>query len=383
MKILLVGEYSRLHNSLKEGLTALGHEVIIIGKQDGFKQFPVDILIKSSLTDNKILSYLASGIHKLFRINFFAIEDALRWYIKIRTLKGFDIVQLYNQSIAKTYPRLEKKLVKVLKKNNRKLFLLSCGIDYPSVKYAQDKKLKYSVMTPLHSDPSLKDYYKFILKQINPSSVELFKFIENNVHGIIASDIDYHLPLIGNSKYLGLIPNPINTELISYLPNPSINKIIIFHGINKDSYIKKGNTFFTNALNKISDKYEERVEIIITENLPYKDYIRHYKSCHILLDQVYAYDQGYNALEAMAMGKVVFTGAENEWLEYYNLKEDTVVINALPDEEQIFNKLEWLINNPNKILEISKSARAFIEKEHNYILSAKKYLKAWSDEEVI
>jgi len=36
---------------------------------------------------------------------------------------------------------------------------------------------------------------------------------------------------------------------------------------------------------------------------------------------VYAYDQGFNALEAMAKGKVVFTGAEKEWLELYNLEE--------------------------------------------------------------
>jgi hypothetical protein len=37
MKVLLVGEYSRLHNSLKEGLLELGHEVSIVGHQDGFK----------------------------------------------------------------------------------------------------------------------------------------------------------------------------------------------------------------------------------------------------------------------------------------------------------------------------------------------------------
>ena len=55
-----------------------------------------------------------------------------------------------------------------------------------------------------------------------------------------------------------------------------------------------------------------------------------YNSAHILLDMVYAYDQGYNALEAMAKGKVVFTGAEREWLEYYNIEEDQVVINAFP-----------------------------------------------------
>ena len=43
MKILLIGEYSRLHNSLKEGLLKLGHEVAINGFNDGFKDFPIDL----------------------------------------------------------------------------------------------------------------------------------------------------------------------------------------------------------------------------------------------------------------------------------------------------------------------------------------------------
>ena len=42
MKILLLGEYSRLHNSLKEGLQILGHHVIIIADGDHFKKFDVD-----------------------------------------------------------------------------------------------------------------------------------------------------------------------------------------------------------------------------------------------------------------------------------------------------------------------------------------------------
>ena len=45
MKILLIGEYSNLHNSLKKGLLNLGHEVILLGSGDGFKKYQVDILI--------------------------------------------------------------------------------------------------------------------------------------------------------------------------------------------------------------------------------------------------------------------------------------------------------------------------------------------------
>ena len=49
MKILLLGEYSRLHNSLKEGLVALGHDVKIVGTGDKFKMFPVDYSIAAKI----------------------------------------------------------------------------------------------------------------------------------------------------------------------------------------------------------------------------------------------------------------------------------------------------------------------------------------------
>ena len=113
------------------------------------------------------------------------------------------------------------------------------------------------------------------------------------------------------------------------------------------------------------------------KSLPYKDYISSFDDAHILLDQTYSYDQGFNSLEAMAKGKVVFTGAEQEWLDYHNIKEDTVVINALPDPSSIAEKLIWLIDNPSKILEISRNARAFVEKNHDLEKSANIYLKKW------
>jgi hypothetical protein len=47
------GEYSRFHNSLKEGLLNLGHEVII-GDND-FKNYPLDISVFANIQD-KLLS---------------------------------------------------------------------------------------------------------------------------------------------------------------------------------------------------------------------------------------------------------------------------------------------------------------------------------------
>ena len=154
-------------------------------------------------------------------------------------------------------------------------------------------------------------------------------------------------------------------------------KIIIFLGVNQWNKIQKGIPFFKEALAIIESKYADKIEVIIADSLPYNIYINQYNKAHILLDQCYGYDQGYNALEAMAKGKVVFTGAKKEFLEYYNLTEDEVCINALPDENQIAAKISFLIEHPEKIMKISKNARNFVEKEHDYKTIAAKYLTCW------
>ena len=175
-----------------------------------------------------------------------------------------------------------------------------------------------------------------------------------------------------------MIPHAIDIDSLEYKKPIIEDKIIIFHGINMNNYYKKGNDLFEAALEIISRKHKDKVDIIVVKNLPYNAYIESFDKALILLDQVYAYDQGFNALEAMAKGKVVFTGAEQEWLEYYNVKEDTIAINAFPDPKHIASKLEWLIDNPELIVEISKNARQFVEEHHNYINCVKAYLEKWS-----
>lgn len=43
MKILLLGEYSNVHNTLAEGLRQLGHQVTVASNGDFWKNYPRDI----------------------------------------------------------------------------------------------------------------------------------------------------------------------------------------------------------------------------------------------------------------------------------------------------------------------------------------------------
>ncbi|WP_418513870.1 glycosyltransferase [Corallibacter sp.] len=377
MKILLIGEFSRLHNSIKEGLSQLGHDVTLIGSGDLFKKYPVDINIAPVFFRKKAPVFFRKLIHKITGFDIADVETYLKVKSILTDLQDYDVVQLINEDAFTMHPKMQISILKRIINQNKKLYLLCCGDDYITINHYLKEELKYSILTPYLKNRTLKKQFSYSLKYTTKSYKKLHEFIKKHSQGTIATDIDYHLPMLNHKQYLGLIPNPINTNKLYYAPLSIDGKIIIFHGINNMNYTKKGNAFFEEALNIIQKKYTNSVEIITTRSLPYSEYIKTYNKAHIILDQVYSYDQGYNALEAMSQGKVVFTGAEKEWLDYYHLKEDSVAINALPDATAIAKKLEWLILNPEKILEISKNARAFIEKEHDYITIAKKYLDIW------
>ena len=376
MDVLLVGEYSRLHNSLKEGLIELGHNVTLAGTGDGFKGYPVDLNYEAKLFSLPVLKTIKRYFNRIFKIDLGYVERGVRFYFLLPKLKGYAIVQLINETPIKTLPLLERYLLKKLMKQNKKTFLLCCGIDYIVANYMLERKPRYSVMDPYFNDKSLPEY-GYILEYANDQHKKTHDFFYGSINGVIASDMDYYLPLQDNPNFLGLVSNPINLSRLPYI-EPVINdKIIIFLGINRLSYNQKGIPFFEKTLDVISAKYGDKVEIIVVESIPYEDYINLYDRAHILLDQVYGYDQGYNALEAMAKGKVVFTGAEKEFMDYYGLTEE-VAINALPDVNYLVEKLSYLIDNPEEIKAISNRARTFIEKEHEFVKIARKYLEIWN-----
>lgn len=379
MKILLVGEYSRLHNSLKKGLVELGHQVTIIGDGDSFKNYPVDISIKPIVINyNWFTRKFKVAFYKLTSIDLQWVETTIRFHLQRKKLKGYDIVQFINSNSLKTPISIQKKQLNYLKKYNGKFYLCACGTDTPVVDFLLKKKMENHILTPYLLKQYPEKKFDFELKYVKAKYKTYFSFFESQLSAINTSDIDYYIPFKNHPLHKGLIPNPIDFSELSFKIQPITDQICIFLGVNELSAHKKGSIFFEKALEIIQHKYKHKVKVIIARSLPYNEYINLYDTAHILLDMVYAYDQGYNALEAMAKGKVVFTGAEEEFLEYYNLQKDEVCINALPDVDYLVEKLSWLIENPAKIQEIGKNARKFIEEHHDYKKVAQQYLSMYT-----
>lgn len=364
-----------MHNSLKEGLQKLGHEVTILGFKDGFKDYPVDFPLEKKW-DSGLLKKI-----KLATLTFtgFDISSYLtygQFWKNRKHFEDFDVVQLINENSFFCDYRHEKKILKFLFKHNKKVFLLSAGDDYIYVKYNFEHPENPSIVQPYLAGKIADKDFSNVLKFRTKAFEKLHQYIYENIVGVIATDIDYHIPLQHHPKYLGLIPSPMNLDKFPKNEIGIKDRIVIFHGINRESYYKKGNDFFEKALKIIKQKYADKIDIFVTENVPYNDYIDRYNQSHILLDQLYGHDQGSNGLEAMAKGKVVFTNASSIFEEYYDLNEK-VALNGLPDVDYLVNQLSFLIENTDEIKAIGKRARSFIETEHDYVKIAEKFVAVW------
>jgi glycosyltransferase involved in cell wall biosynthesis len=349
-----------------------------VNNGDGFKNYPADISIRANFFKSKLGNIPRQIWARIFKYDLALLEHGIRFWWISKKLKNFDVVQLINERPIQTTFKLELFLLKRIFKQNKKVFLMCCGIDYMTVSHMLQQKDKYSVMKPyFESIPEAKKQYDYYFDFLTKSHQKIHQFLYKNSSGVIASDLDYVAPLVGNENYLGMIANPINIDKIGSSETTISGIISIFLGINSGNSYTKGTSFFEKALVIIQERYPNLIEVKITTDIPYVEYQKHFENAHIILDQVYGFDQGFNALEAMAKGKVVFTGAETEFLNHYNLQEDEVAINALPDVEYLVEKLSFLIENPSEIERIGQNAIQFIHKEHHYITQAQKYVTLW------
>ncbi|WP_235831777.1 glycosyltransferase [Flavobacterium rhamnosiphilum] len=359
-------------------MIALGHEVILLSSGDHFKKFDTDYSFHSAFLSGYWLPLKIKNVfYKLTGVNLEKAERGLRFFLLLPQLKNFDHVQLINSDAIETFPFFSRILYKKVFKKIKNRSLLICGDETTVIDYLLKKESDYSILTPYFEDNSLKKHFEYPLKYTTKNYRKTFDWLVENCQNLIASDLDYKIPMEKMGYSVHFIPNPVNTRKIEFEEQKINDKIVIFMGINRSSYIKKGIVYFEKTLQIIQEKYAEKVAVIITENIPYNDYINLYNTAQIVLDQIYADDQGYNALEAMAKGKVVFTGAEKEFVQHYNLSEK-VAINALPNVDYLVKELSFLIENPNEITAIGKRARAFVEKEHDYIKIANQYLETWN-----
>ena len=362
MRILLIGEYSNVHWTLEEGLRTLGHEVCVVSNGDFWKNYPRDISLVRKTQG------MFSGINYMLKLA-----------TVLPRLRNYDIVQLINPcfleiKVEKLFP-----VYQYLRRNNGKMFLGGFGMDYYWVDFCTNTdQFRYSDFK-LGKEKRDNESNRLATQDwIHGKKGELNRAIANDCDGIVTGLYEYqtvyehYFP--EKSRF---IPFPVNLSKIFSNPTSKDGKIHFFIGISKDRSEYKGTDIMYKALKRVHEKYPDLCEIIKAEGVPYDEYQQMMNHSDVLLDQLYSYTPAMNGLLAMAKGLILVGGGEPENYEILGEKELKPIINVLPDEEDVFLKLEKLILQKDRIPELAAQSRKYVEKHHDHICVARQYLEFW------
>lgn len=359
MKVLLLGEFSGLYRYLKQGLLELGIDTTLAANGDLWKNIGgADFPLFHTGGDNwgfckKVKSYIFEP------------------YQVAKKLCGYDVIQVINPFIY--HELINGDLMKRIVEQNGLFSLSSAGDDYVIWKAYKKRIFDYYVYDLDHTAQKLYDERNVF----NLSRIKYQKRLISKAELIIPCCYEYYKSYTSfpklKEKTVKTIPLPINCNEIDYRENIVNNKIVFFHGINRE--LAKGTPFIREALEVISNKYPNDVEVIINKRMPFREYLEVMHKTNVVIDHCMGYSYGMNSCVAMAEGKVVMAGNHPEIQGELGMVPPVVWIK--PDVKHIVSQLEMIIENRNSISGMGYKSRQHVEKHHDHIKVASQYLEAW------
>lgn len=381
MKILLLGDYSNVHATLAKGLRTLGHRVTLASDGDSWKNYPRDIdLARSPMTfwrGGKRRKWIARNIEKMVY--------QLRLLYYFFQFRGYDVVQLINPIFLPLQAQRIWPYYQWLRKRNKKVFLGAFGMDHYYVKSCEDcKTFRYSdfnLGTHLRDREDCKIWSR---EWGEGEKGRLNQLLVQDVDGIVAGLYEYWASYMKEYAHkLTYIPFPIvslkgrqnvEEDKVKFKNRP----LRFFVGIQRKRHTYKGTDILLQVLERLKEERPSEVEVMIAENVPFESYKEMLLSADILLDQIYSYTPAMNALQAMSSGVVVVSGAEPEFYALQGCRDLRPIINVLPQEEDVYEKLSWILNHKEEVLELKRQSLLYIERYHDHLTVAKQYLDFWT-----
>ena len=399
MKILLIGEASFLHNTLKKGLLERGHRVLTMSDGNGWHDAPRDIDLRRDGRWGKF-----GGLWVVWQL--------LRHLPK---LCFNDVVQIHNYQFVPLMYRWNTLLLRFLKLTNR-CVVKGCFGDDPQIFRRQAQGV------PAYSDT-------FWSGQLQNTDQHRDRIAEVVEHGAEASWrkttamadalvpclyeywLDYNEPPY--AAKLHYIPLPMecekmvrwcdgemvkwcNGEMVRWCngemvrcvgnvttspshPNNSqlapSHHLTILIGLQPKRDFMKGAMKIAMFVEEVARRHPGMVQIKYVEGVPYDEYMRLLAEADVLVDQLYSYTPSMNSLAAMARGTVVIGGGEEEYYEF--IGEDTLrpIINVRPDvpDEENIATIERALFTDGTLERMRCESVEFVHKYHDYRHVAEQY----------
>lgn len=364
MKILFIGDYSNLHATLAVQLRRMGHQADVLSDRCGYMNTHSDLYVKRNPGFKGAVKYLFDLFSLLPR------------------LKDYDAVQLINSNFFHLRPGKIKYFFDRIKGENKSVFLTLAGNDYFFVKACVESDLfrfsefktgnkftEFHIKNPAHT-------FGWISDQNRRWSEYLYQKIDGAMSVLPEYDMAAR-DILGEKLCFTNLPIDLTS-----LPTPKFsleNPVKIFIGMRSGMEIQKGTAILKNMAIGLANDMPGKVAVESVKDLPLNDYLARMNDSHIVLDQLYSYSPAMNALYAMALGKVVATGAQPEYYDCLDNNLYKPILSLSPFDNDIKERISQLVSNPETILIKGREGRELVKANNDSLIVAKKFLNHWKN----
>lgn len=391
MKILLLGDASNCHCALAAGLRAKGCDVTLMSEGGGFMHTDRDIDVSRHLPGK-----------------FGGLELWTRLHTTLRPrLKGYDVVAVTNPVFVSLRPERLRPIFYWLKEHNKRIFLTALGTDPALIEECMDpvNGLRYSEFRQ-QGQPGpeavrkAEDLKIWMSAPLKPWCDEFYSQIDGAVTVLYEYQRSVARRLPPEKIHYGGIPIDIQGITPVDIPaTPSPIRILL--GRHRHRQTVKGTDRMEIALRRAMEMLPGRAQMELIENVPYKEYLQHIRSSHLVLDQAYSYTPATSALLAMAHGIPVVSGGEPEFYDFIgqpatpgvtpcgigadgtgftpgDIDPLRPVINCPIDVDGMTEMFCHILRHPEILAPLGRASRTFVERHNAAPLVAERFLRAWA-----
>lgn len=401
MNILLLGEYSNVHHTLRDALRRQGHDVILISDGDGWKDYPRD--------------YDLRRVHEGPVGSLFYVARLLQLLPK---MKGYDVVQLINPDLLHLKPRWNRWLFDYLRHHNRCISVGCFGDDYYVISRSQSDYVEQRLKNSNTPYLEYTDFYAFGHRIEHPLNVQrmqgwvqsgkaqLTQYVMARADCLVACLYEYYKVYETPEFFdrLHYIPLPIlrrsvQSRVEKVNVSASDRPLNVLLAVQKRRAAMKGTDQMEPLFQRLAAEHPDKIELHRIESVPFDEYCRLLDEADVIVDQLYSYTPAMNALEAMSRGKVVVSGGEED---YYRFQESKIlpdspqakspmdrhyqdnghplrpIINLRPfQNEENYRILCDLLLDSATVEQMKRDSKAFIDQYHDADYVAQQYLTLW------
>lgn len=358
-KVLLLGEFSNLHNMLSVSLQEYGIDAFVVGSPNGFRGLKADLSLSSAY------SGMLGRVH-----------TAIKPIVNINKLIGYDVVQ------AITYeqfnPFINNSMLRLISKLSERFCSLSTGCDsYLYAYILSDHPYKTICVDCLQFDQK-----RSVCRTLENDSVVSQELLYDLSSIIIPMQMEYRESLL-KTRFSSKVSRV--HRLPFYKPQPSdgllrrridsSTPLKVGHGLNRYGF--KGTKVVQEAIDFIRTENIKGIDLRILPRMSLDTYLTVIPDFDVVVDQLYVESYGYNALYSMSLGVPVISSTTDRALTALGVSLNPFIFSP-PNAMELVEVLIKLRDSRSVLEQHSQMGIKFVESVHSPDSTIPQFLSTWA-----